>query len=768
MVDKALITKRDASRTEESVNAEMNVAEKFGFKVEKKLSHGTLVTMDNKSQLSNLEKEGFRVKIFPDMDVLQIGLSTINVEKNLIDVPNNFSIPSNMLDDWIHYIVFCKQPPNESIIKEIEDAGIDAVEILSQTAIFVVSNSLDIHKLDNYSFIETIIPFQPAFRVDKKLLKFDSIIKNVLIKVYPADQVDKVKEDILQLGGKILTVQESIEKFHDKSTLLVIEISSTHISNLARLLPVRRVEYSEPKPIPDGERESQIVAHNMREYKPFPGYQQWLTTSKLSGEGVVIAICDTGIDKNEKNNLEGHPDIRGRQHAFLDHTEGTDASDTHGHGTHVTGICIGNASTKMRETSSEEDFLWGLGIAPAAKYINCNFISEKARNSNMTYGDIFKKVIDAGAHIINNSWGSPHADPSYNESARTIDSLCCTYNAPSSDNKIVLIFSAGNEGPEFYTLTSPHSAKNPIVVGNSGTVRSRLSEDYRNIASSSSRGPTSDNRIKPDIVAPGTFVSSTWSETGQPEYWTAIDNTENKYVYGCGTSMSAPQISGCCALLIEWWKKKNNGRMPSLPFLKALLINSGENLDGLNGRHDESDDSSKLKPIPNGDQGWGLVNMAKIFMWEDSTNQMQKIYSDQLSIFTKSGQEHSLGLVPFDSNHEMRITLSWIDPPGALDAGTALVNDLDLEVFEKETNTIYKGNVFHHGYSVSGGNFDNLNNVECAYIPNPVGEYEVRIIASNISTDIRSPYNRIPWQPYALVIHNATLIQGSLNGIKVN
>ncbi len=93
------------------------------------------------------------------------------------------------------------------------------------------------------------------------------------------------------------------------------------------------VRYESSVPMLDGERESQIIAHNLNDFKPFSGYSSWLSRIGISGEGITIAICDTGIDMNHDNNTKGHPDIRGRQVMFVDYTDNQSRTDTVGHGT---------------------------------------------------------------------------------------------------------------------------------------------------------------------------------------------------------------------------------------------------------------------------------------------------------------------------------------------------------------------------------------------------------------------------------------------------
>jgi hypothetical protein len=113
-----------------------------------------------------------------------------------------------------------------------------------------------------------------------------------------------------------------------------------------------------------------------------------------------------------------------------------------------------------------------------------------------------------------------------------------------------------------------------------------------------------------------------------------------------------------------------------------------------------------------------------------------------------------------DPGRPVRITLTWTDAPGAANASPALVNDLDLEVIELATNQVFKGNVFTDGFSTTGGAFDARNNVECVYLQQPNGGYEVRVLASNLRADARPLYDTTsPWQDYALVIDNAEVIQ---------
>ena len=182
--------------------------------------------------------------------------------------------------------------------------------------------------------------------------------------------------------------------------------------------------------------------------------------------------------------------------------------------------------------------------------------------------------------------------------------------------------------------------------------------------------------------------------------------------------------------------------------------NTNPGVAGSNFIH--AQDTNALPNVPNGHQGWGRVSLENILFQAPDSDRGPKIFSDQRHAFTANGQEYLIRVAAADAARPIRITLVWTDAPGAAGANPALVNDLDLEVTETATNTVFKGNVFTNGFSVTGGNFDVLNNVECVYLQNPVGTYEVRVLGSSIAASAR-PDIATPWQDFALVVDNAVV-----------
>ena len=160
-----------------------------------------------------------------------------------------------------------------------------------------------------------------------------------------------------------------------------------------------------------------------------------------------------------------------------------------------------------------------------------------------------------------NSWGND-VQGAYDIDAAEFDELVRDADpATPGDQPYILEFSAGNAGPDYATMDSPASAKNVIATGASENAPGTLAETYGlyadgpdTMADFSSRGPCEDGRIKPDLVAPGTWIASAASAAAPDEAaiaWSAIDNY---YVYMGGTSMSGPHAGGAAAVFVQYYK----------------------------------------------------------------------------------------------------------------------------------------------------------------------------------------------------------------------
>lgn len=240
------------------------------------------------------------------------------------------------------------------------------------------------------------------------------------------------------------------------------------------------------------------------------------SAGSYSKNDVVVAVIDTGIDI-------GHVDLDGgKVIGWVDEINGRGTPyDDNGHGTHVSGIVAGTGEGNSAYR----------GVAPGAALVGIKVLN--SRGSGTTSGIISGidwMIINKNTYnikVANMSLGSAG-------SSDGTDSLSLAVNR-AVDNGIIMCVAAGNEGPAKYTIGSPGAASKVITVGSLYDPGERgwvLSEF-------SSRGPTADGRLKPDIAAPGSNIMSVKS------------GTKNGYVSYSGTSMATPFISGVVALMLD-------------------------------------------------------------------------------------------------------------------------------------------------------------------------------------------------------------------------
>jgi hypothetical protein len=444
-----------------------------------------------------------------------------------------------------------------------------------------------------------------------------------------------------------------------------------------------------------------------------------------------------------------HPDLAGRVRALLQYGGLEDAADEHGHGTHCAGIIAGDGATGEID---EAGYLYGLGVAPGAHIVAQRlFDGRGAYFPPPTFETLTREARQAGAEIGSNSWGD-ETQGRYDLSAAEFDALVrdADFLTPG-DQPYILEFSAGNSGPGAQSINSPAVGKNVIATGATQNDRFNLpieeftlyDEGREAMADFSSRGPCEDGRLKPDVVAPGTWIASLRSIYANDDnaWWLISDN----YFYMSGTSMAGPQVSGAAAVFVQYFRATHTNATPSPALVKAALINSATDLD----------DGWGTAPAPNTDEGWGRVDLTQIIGGSRAVE-----FLDQ-AVPLAQGQMFEHRVVVASADEPLKVTLAYTDVPGFPGSPVALVNDLDLEVVGPE-GYVYRGNQFEAGESVPDApSADNVNNVEGVYLAEPLpGEYVLRIRARNVVEDARLDTEPDD-QDFALVVSAVLALRGT-------
>jgi hypothetical protein len=252
--------------------------------------------------------------------------------------------------------------------------------------------------------------------------------------------------------------------------------------------------------------------------------------------------------------------------------------------------------------------------------------------------------------------------------------------------------------PPWTSIGVTASAKNVLTVG--------AIDVEKGLAAFSSRGPTLDGRLKPDVVARGV---NTWST-----------NSGGGYVIKNGTSMAAPVVAGITALLVEQWRNLAITPEPTPAVLKTLILAGAEDIGN---------------PGPDYAYGYGLADAkASVDLIIADGGAGRRIRTESVA------QDGELSIpLTLNATQKLRVALGWHDPEvldveAALDDAT-LVNDLDLQVIDPLGNPVlpYKLDKATPNAAATRG-VNTIDNSEMVEIANATaGSYRVVVKGTRVT-----------------------------------
>ncbi|MEO6719815.1 MAG: S8 family serine peptidase [Ferruginibacter sp.] len=346
------------------------------------------------------------------------------------------------------------------------------------------------------------------------------------------------------------------------------------------------------------------------------------------------------------------------------------------HGTHTSGTAAGAGIINVKNH----------GVAPQATIISQSF-SDIIVNAPAY-------VADNNMVVTNNSYYSVDVgcggNGKYDVLSNYVDAQMKSFP------QLMHVVASGNDGtyscgsflPGFGTVKSGwQSAKNVLTVG------AMRADDY-SIAYFSSRGPLKDGRLKPEITAAGWAVMST--------------NAFDTYGLNYGTSMAAPVLTGTLSLMYERYRQKHGGSDPISALMKALVCNTAQDLGNVG---------------PDYTFGFGMLNAGRAVEAIDSNRYI-------INSIGNGGNISQVINVPANTRR-LKVMLYWADNEAAVNAASALVNDLDLIVTEP-SSVVHRPLVLNpapanvNDPAIEGA--DHTNNIEQVIINNPpAGNYTINV-----------------------------------------
>jgi hypothetical protein len=704
-----------------------------------------------------------------EMDRILMDAYPFDTQTDILYLPAELQV-GNPTGYTLQLVQFVGPIKNEWLAA-IEAAGGQPVHYIANNAYLVWASDQTRNQLNTMAtqgdFLQYSAPFQPYFKLGPSLIERlnnesepEEILPVVIQMVRHEGQ--ETSEGIIKgLSIKFASEWQPVLAFQNIQTYL----RAGDITKVASLPDVVWVGERFERTLFD-EVQGQILAGNFDSSQSGPtgpGYLDWLVSlgfSQIPGDYPIIDITDDGIGNGTTDTGDptfhkyGNASDATRLAYLINCTSASNGGSPDGHG-HINASIAGGYDTRSGSPYRDgEGFNLGIGINPYGRLAGTRVFTSSYDTSKCGSTDaaLIKKEYISGARISSNSWGCSDCASSYDESSQAYDAGARDANPDISGNQgQIFVFAAGNSGRSgASTVGTPGNAKNVITVGASENDRPTWTDacaiapaganNAMDIIDFSSRGPAPGDRIKPDIVAPGTHIQGTASTypgyNGSGVCDKYHPNGQTVFAASSGTSHSTPAIAGVASLEYYWLQNHYQLANPSPAIIKAYLVTHTLYLTGV-----DANDT-----LPSNNQGYGMPIMSMAF---DGT---PRYLIDQTYSFNNSGESWTFEGTVADPAKPVRVVLAYTDQAGAI--GTSpQVNDLNLRV--DIGGSVYLGNHFSGNSSITGGTPDSKNNVEAVFLPGgKSGGIVITVTGFNIAGDGVPGAGDATDQDFALVCYN--------------
>ncbi|MBN2538215.1 S8 family serine peptidase, partial [candidate division WOR-3 bacterium] len=563
-------------------------------------------------------------------------------------------------------------------------------------------------------FVRWVGLHHPGWRIEPALLKRDGPVEVVAAMAPGGDEAA-----LLAAAGELGEVVSASRS--GLATTVRLVLGAGDIARLARHPDVFWVqEYSEP-----------TVANNQVQWVTQTGWKataqpdtalsvrtSWL--KGVRGQGVVLSTTDTGL--NTGHDMFRDPALpitppgiwpAHRKVVAFKLYQGANAGESPRHGSHVNGTVAGNDSD-----CGGMSFYDGM-----AKDARLCFVDLTNSSGSFTVGQDLWPLWDtvyAGRGLPDSlrpikqhsgSWGWSNSSGTY----LLMDASTDAFNWAHKD--FLNIMAAGNESST-RRLRNPGIAKNVMTVGATGN-----GTTSNTIATFSSEGPTQDNRLKPNVMAPGVSL-----------YSARMAPATNTYEQLSGTSMATPAVNGTvglmrCYLQEGYYPTGSANPSDRLEYISAALLRAMAMAS--------ADPNVSSYTVPSYAIGWGRIDADSVLHFTGDARKLA-LCDDTTGLATGQYKQYDFQVY---SALPLRVALAWTDTAAAPNANPTLVNDLNLELVSP-SGTSYRGNQYSGGQSVPNPtSWDAVNVEECARVNSPeTGVWTVKVYGQNVATAANQPF----------------------------